>query len=156
MPDDLYETDVLVWSERQGQLLRRLAAGERVNADVDWDNVIEEIECVGRSELHRCESLLRQALVHLLRIRAWPSAPSVAHWRGEVVGFLADAKRSYAASMRHRLDLNDIFAHALRQVRLGADESDRPDPLMETCPYALDDLFAEKPDIRALVAKLSA
>ena len=60
MPDDLYETDVLVWSERQGQLLRRLAAGERVNADVDWANVIEEIECVGRSELHRCESLLRR------------------------------------------------------------------------------------------------
>jgi hypothetical protein len=34
-----YETDILAWSERQGALLRRLAAGERVNdADLDWPN----------------------------------------------------------------------------------------------------------------------
>jgi hypothetical protein len=46
-----YETDVYRWSERQGALLRRLAAGERVNdADLDWPNIAEEIETVGRSE----------------------------------------------------------------------------------------------------------
>ena len=46
-----YETDVSRWSERQGALLRRLAAGERVNdADLDWTNIADEIETVGRSE----------------------------------------------------------------------------------------------------------
>ncbi len=40
-----YDTDVYAWSERQGALLRRLAAGERVNdADFDWSNIAEEIE----------------------------------------------------------------------------------------------------------------
>ena len=39
---DLYETDVLTWSERQAELLRRRAAGERVNEDeIDWLNVAE-------------------------------------------------------------------------------------------------------------------
>ena len=46
-----YEADVYVWSQRQGALLRRLAAGERVNdADLDWPNIAEEIETLGRSE----------------------------------------------------------------------------------------------------------
>jgi hypothetical protein len=31
MPDDLYDTDVLAWSERQAELLRRAARGKRVN-----------------------------------------------------------------------------------------------------------------------------
>ncbi len=44
-----YDADVLQWSEHQAALLRRAAAGERVN-DLDWPNIIEEIESVGRSE----------------------------------------------------------------------------------------------------------
>jgi len=89
LPDDLYDRDVLIWSEQQAELLRRLAAGERVNDAVDWTNLIEEVQSVGRSELHACSSLLAHALVHLLKLRAWPSSQAAAHWRGEVVGFLA-------------------------------------------------------------------
>lgn len=43
---DLYETDILTWSERQAVLLRRVAAGERAaDNDMDWPR-IEEIESV--------------------------------------------------------------------------------------------------------------
>lgn len=42
-----YEADILLWSEHQAELLRRLAAGERVNDQVDWKNLIEEVESVG-------------------------------------------------------------------------------------------------------------
>jgi hypothetical protein len=45
---DIYDTDILTWSERQAALLRRMAAGERINDQVNWQNVIEEIESVGR------------------------------------------------------------------------------------------------------------
>ncbi len=44
---DLYGDDILLWSERQAALLRRMGAGERVNDLVDWENVAEEIESVG-------------------------------------------------------------------------------------------------------------
>ena len=43
MPDDLYERDILQWSERQVDLLRRLARSEHVNGAVDWPHVIEEL-----------------------------------------------------------------------------------------------------------------
>jgi hypothetical protein len=50
---DVYEDDILLWSERQADLLRRHVAGHRAN-DVapDWPNIIEEIESVGREQLH--------------------------------------------------------------------------------------------------------
>jgi hypothetical protein len=71
-----YDTDILDWSERQAALLRRLADGERVNDAVDWPNVIEEVESVGRSELAAVESLLTQALSHMLKQIAWPNVPA--------------------------------------------------------------------------------
>ena len=45
--NDLYETDILEWSALQAALLRRLAAGERLNDQVDRGNVVEEIESAG-------------------------------------------------------------------------------------------------------------
>jgi len=46
-----YDVDLYAWSRQQGALLRRLAAGERVNdTDLDWTNIADEIEAVARSE----------------------------------------------------------------------------------------------------------
>src|SRR4030081_2972905 len=90
MPDDLYDRDVLAWSERQAALLRRVARGERVN-DVDWDHVVEEIEDVGISELNAVHSYLRQMLAHLLKLHGWPDSDACEHWRNEVATFQVDA-----------------------------------------------------------------
>jgi hypothetical protein len=60
---ELYEHDILLWSEQQAELLRRLARGERVNG-VNWDHVVEEIDDMGNSELHAVTSLLaRQSCI---------------------------------------------------------------------------------------------
>ncbi|MGH7105685.1 MAG: DUF29 family protein [Acetobacteraceae bacterium] len=61
-------------SEQQAALLRRVAAGERINDLVDRANVIEEVESVGREQLHRVESLLVQALVRMLKAAGWPAS----------------------------------------------------------------------------------
>jgi Domain of unknown function DUF29 len=90
MPDDLYDCDILAWSQHQADLLRRVARGERVN-EVDWEHVVEEIEDVGLSHLSAVQSYLRVMLVHLLKVHSWPESPSVGHWRGEIVSFQADA-----------------------------------------------------------------
>jgi Domain of unknown function DUF29 len=53
--NDLYDTDITLWSERQAALLCRRAAGQLVNdADLDWPNIAEEIKVLGRPE---CSSL---------------------------------------------------------------------------------------------------
>ncbi|WP_376093450.1 DUF29 family protein [Roseomonas sp. CCTCC AB2023176] len=56
MPDDRYHRDIMAWSASQAERLRRLRDGEQVN-DLDWDNVIEEVESVGKSELQAVLSL---------------------------------------------------------------------------------------------------
>ncbi|MDQ2804380.1 MAG: DUF29 domain-containing protein [Pseudomonadota bacterium] len=155
MPDGLYEHDALAWAEQQADLLRRLAAGERLNAAVDWPNVIEEVQDVGLSELRSCRSLLRQALVHLLKLHAWPGSQASAHWRDEVAGFLDDARDRFSPSMRQRLDLDDLYADASDRVRVGTDDAGEPRPLPETCPFALDELLTKRRDVAALAAKLS-
>jgi hypothetical protein len=153
MPDNLYETDILTWSEHQADLLRRLAHGERLNETIDWENVIEEVESVGRSELRACESLLRQALMQLLKLHREPDSEAAAHWRGEVVGFLIDAAAAFAPSMRQRIDLPGIFEDVLFRLRAsGMDQSALRLP--ESCPFVLDDLLIDRPDVTALVAKV--
>jgi hypothetical protein len=111
---DLYDDDILLWSERQSDLLRRIAAGEPVNERPDWVNIIEEVESVGREQLHAVESLLLQALVHMLKAEGWPLARDVENWRGDARGFRAQVRRRFAPSMRQNIDLADIYADALR------------------------------------------
>ena len=156
MPDGLYDADILVWSERQAELLRRLAAGERVNDAVDWENLIDEVESVGRSELRACESLLRQALRHMLKAHAWPDSRSISHWREEIGIFLDDARGAYTPSMQQRIDLGALFAGAVRRVRTATDESGLPRPVQGACPYTLPELLAPEPDVLALIAKLDS
>ncbi len=89
---DLYDDDILLWSERQSELLRRLAAGEPLNERPDWPNIIEEVESVGRSDLRAVRSLLLHALLHKLKIEAWPDSLSVAAWDADARLFLVQAR----------------------------------------------------------------
>lgn len=152
MPDGLYDRDALAWSEQQADLLRRLAAGERVNDAVDWPNLIEEVQDVGLSQLRSCRSLLRHALVHLLKLHVWPDSQAAAHWRGETVGFLADARDRFSPSMRHRIGLDDLYKTALNQIRAGRDDTCDPRSPPEACPFTLDELLAR--DVAELIGKL--
>jgi hypothetical protein len=47
----LYDEDILLWSEQQADVIRRLARTRRdLPNELDVENVAEEIESVGRSE----------------------------------------------------------------------------------------------------------
>ena len=142
---DLYEADVVVWSEDQAALLRRLAAGERVNDLVDWANVIEEIESVGNEQLHAVSSLLTQALVHRLKALAWPDAREVDNWRADAERFAGDAADRFTPAMRQRLDFARIYRRALRAVP--ATMYGVPRPLLPAeSPWALDELLGNEGD----------
>ena len=142
MPDGLYEHDALAWAEQQATLLRRLAAGERVNDAVDWLHVIEEVQDVGLSELRACRSLLQQAMVHLLKLHAWPGTHSAAHWREEAGVFLDDAEQRFTPSMRQRIGLDALYAKALRRAPEATNDAGAPRSLPDSCPFTLDELLA--------------
>ena len=140
---DLYQADILSWSERQAALLRRRAAGELVNeADLDWPNIAEEIESVGNEQLHAVESFLVMALLHDLKAEAWPHARDVPHWRAEARGFRGDAASRFAPSMRQPIDMARIYRRALQRLPETTD-GQPPLPVPTVCPVTLDELLSE-------------
>jgi hypothetical protein len=139
---DLYDADILLWSERQGKLLRRRAAGELVNdAELDWPNIAEEIEDVGRSELRSCRSLLRQALRHMLKAEAWPLSRDAPSWRADAIDFRRQARDAFTPSMRQRINITDLYREALQALPETVD-GHAPLPIQTDIP-TLDELLGE-------------
>ena len=139
---DLYETDVLEWSEHQVRLLRQHIAGQTGNEAPDWDNIIEEIDNLGASQLSAVRSHLVQALIHDLKCEAWPLAPYVPHWRAEARVMRDNARDSYTPSMRQRIDVGDLYRRALRGLPDTVDGL-APLPVPAACPVTLDELLSE-------------
>jgi Domain of unknown function DUF29 len=137
-----YETDVLAWSDHQAELLRRVAAGERVNDLVDWTNVVEEIESVGQSQIDAVESLWTQAFLHDLKAEAWPLALDVDKWRADARLFRRQARRKYRPSMRQRFDLAELYGDALAGLPDRMD-GQAPLPVPQACPVTLDELLSD-------------
>ncbi len=155
MPDSLYEHDALAWADHQAALLRRLAAGEGVNEAVDWPHVIEEVQDVGLSELRACQSLLEQALTHVLKLHAMPNSLSAKHWRDEVQAFRNDVQRRFTPSMQQRIGLDDLYRKAAGRARAAMeDDAIAPRPLPEGCPFTLHELLDEGFGTAELVARL--
>jgi hypothetical protein len=142
---DLYDTDILLWSERQAELLRRHAAGERVNdGAIDWPNIIEEVESVGSEQRHAVESLLGQALRHMLKAEAWPLSRDAPSWRADAIDFRQQARRRFTPSMRQRIDVADLYADAMRALPETIDDQ-LPLPVPQVCPVTLDELLSDDP-----------
>ena len=68
----LYDQDLVLWSEEQARELRA-AANAGWNAPIDWENVAEEIESLGRSERHALASHLAIVIEHLMKLQASPA-----------------------------------------------------------------------------------
>lgn len=85
-----YDADFYTWAMTQAEAVRRRSANE-----VDWDNVAEELETLGRGEARELKSRYVVLLTHLLkwihqperRGRSW--ANTIANQRDELADHLA-------------------------------------------------------------------
>ena len=139
---DLYEDDILLWSEQQAAALRRRAANE-----LDWNNLAGEIEDLGKSRLHAVASHLVLALLHKLKAEAWPLSPEVSHWRADARMQRDEARAYYAPSMadRRELKIDALYRRALRGLPEMVDGVP-PLPVPEECPVTLEELLTEPPE----------
>jgi len=77
----LYNEDFYAWTQQQAELLRR---GPAAANRLDYDLIAEEIEDLGKSELHTCQSLCEHIIGHLLKIEYSGLDQPVRHWRREI------------------------------------------------------------------------
>ena len=68
---ELYDQDFLRWCEEQAAALRR--AKPDSDLALDWDNLAEEIESLGKSQRSALRSQLRRILRHLFKLEASPA-----------------------------------------------------------------------------------
>ena len=69
----LYETDFYGWTQDQARKLRALLV-ERSNLDLDVENILEEVESLGRSDYRQLRSRIEEICIHLLKLHfalAW-------------------------------------------------------------------------------------
>ena len=153
----LYDEDILLWSEQQAAAIRRLGGrGRDIPNDLDIENVAEEIESVGRSELAAVKSHIRLIFVHLIKLVVEADTDSARHWRSEIVAFHSEMIGRYAPSMRQRIDVDELWRSAREQSMLAYEGAQQHlvAGLSADSAFALDDLLAERIDSSGLVERL--
>jgi Domain of unknown function DUF29 len=78
-PAQLYEEDFVRWTQQQAAALRD-AASLGTNLRLDWENLAEEIDSLGRSQKHALRSRLAVILEHLLKLGCSPATDPRRSW----------------------------------------------------------------------------
>lgn len=116
-----YDEDFYAWTQSQAAELRR-AGAERDNTPIDWANVAEEIESMGRSQKSEIDSRLSVLLVHLLK---WLYCPELRErcergWRLTIREQRKKLLREMKDSPSLRGFVADIFTETYDDARLRA------------------------------------
>jgi Domain of unknown function DUF29 len=77
---DLYDRDFVEWTAEQAAALRR-ARTAGANLPLDWDNLAEEIESLGKSDRCALHSQIRRILRHHLKLSASAAEGPRRGWR---------------------------------------------------------------------------
>ena len=148
-----YDADFYTWTQEQAALLRQLPRG---SFELDIDHLAEEIEDMGSAELNKVSSLLRQTLIHLLKLAILPDSPSREHWLSEVVTFQADARQAFTPGMKQRIELDRIWKAAQNGATNILKNSGLQMPVLPTaCPLGLDELLAAEFDLGKMLARVA-
>ncbi len=153
--DTLYETDIVAWAEQQARAIRDLArARPELSNALDWENVAEEIDTVGRSEARQVASLLRQFLIHLAKALSDPDSPSLNRWRAETAVFHADARDGYTSAMQTKIDVGRLWKEALKAAApaLADHGAGLAADLTKVVPLTLDELLEPELDLDRAIA----
>jgi hypothetical protein len=125
---ELYDRDFVLWTEQQAAALRDaqslpLARTGGTNLALDWENLAEEIESLGKSDRRALRSQTRRILRRLFKLEASPAAGPRAGWRetvGEARAEIEDVLHD-SPSLRREVD-NLIAEEAAAAAKMAAED----------------------------------
>ncbi|NER04110.1 MAG: DUF29 domain-containing protein [Okeania sp. SIO3C4] len=133
----LYEEDYFLWLEETIKLLNN-----RQLENLDYENLIEELEALGRSEKSAVESFVTLIIQHLLLYQYWEEerANNSSHWRGEILTFRAQLEYKLTTNLRNYLaERLDYLYGKARKIAQAKSELQLP----EINPYSLEQILDE-------------
>ncbi|MDB9526927.1 DUF29 domain-containing protein [Oscillatoria sp. CS-180] len=133
----LYDTDYMQWIAITVDKLRRQDYNH-----VDWANLIEEIEDIGKRERRSLESNLTILLLHLLKWQYQPNKRS-GSWAGSIVEHRRRIRKALkdSPSLKPQLEtmLSEAYADAINQA---AAETQLPaDTSPSECEFKLSQIM---------------
>jgi len=139
-----YDKDFYAWTFEQARLLR---SGEL--AEIDAENLAEEIESMGRRDRHELESRMTVLLAHLLKWQAQPENRSTS-WSGTI----REQRRQIARKLRDSPSLRPVLNEVLAEIYVDAREDAAEETgVSETdfpaeCPFTIGEVLSRsfRPD----------
>jgi Domain of unknown function DUF29 len=107
----LYEEDFVRWTEEQSHALRE-AAHSGVNLPLDWENLAEEIDDLGRSVRRELRSRIAVILEHLLKLEHAPATDPRQGWMETIARERSEIELLLDESPSLRRDVAAIIAEA--------------------------------------------
>ena len=133
----LYEIDDSQWLEETIKLLK-----DHQFQELDLENLIEELEDLGKRDKNAVASLLEQIIRHLLLLQYWTSESenNTVHWQGEIYTFRTQLNRRITTNLRNYLEseLDSIYKDALGFVKIKTQNSVS---FPSECPFSLNQLL---------------
>jgi hypothetical protein len=145
----LYDEDYFAWLQQQAAALRRLAQNRRdLPNDLDVEQIAEEIEGVGKSELRAARSFIRNILVHVLLVAFDTRSSARLRWKTEIVTFHAGLRSFATPSMRQLIDMDELWEGAIEaaDARLQEHVDRLPRTLPERSPVTFEEITAKTVD----------
>ncbi|GFE71466.1 DUF29 domain-containing protein [Chroococcus sp. FPU101] len=110
----LYEQDYYLWLKTTIQKIRL----QQFSA-VDWENLLLELESMGRSEKRTLEGLLIRLFEHLLKLAHWTTEKDYneSHWKAKICNFRKQIKKELKASPSLKAYLLEIFQESYQDAK---------------------------------------
>jgi len=130
---NLYDQDFALWIEAT---VKQLKSGDFYQ--VDLENLIEEVESLGKSQRKAVDNFLTRLLEHLLK-RCYVVLPDCYRgWEIEIRNFRKELKKEFKYSPSLKRFMIEILEECYREA-LEAVKEDYPDSnFPDICPFAED------------------
>ena len=123
-------------------------AARRVNTPLDLEHLAEEVEDLGREQLHAVESLTVRILEHFLKVAYSPSSDPRYGWLRSIAAARGEITRRLTGTLERQLrdELHDLYRNARRLAALSLrehGEHNAADALPESCPFTLEQVMQD-------------
>ena len=136
MNSSTHDHDFYAWTQEQVNLLKTGQLDQ-----VDWQNIVEEIEDMGRSEKRQLESRLEILIIHLLK---WQFQPSLRSRSWQLT--IKEQRLRLEKLLEKNPSLQPHLTGAIEDVyplaTISAERETGLSSFPETCPYKLTEILS--------------
>jgi uncharacterized protein DUF29 len=137
--NNLYETDFYLWTQQQAEYLKKGSLEK-----LDHDNLIEEMEDLGKSQKSRLKSHLKNLLMHMLKAKYQPEMKTVS-WEISINNARAEAREALeeSPSLKSKIPVILKSAYSLARGNAAIETGLKLKNFPEECPWIIEEILKE-------------